>query len=538
MNANGGGVIYTLRDRLAIEQEIWALLNARSEDEFTRRAQRVAGSGDQVVPVILHTLARSDARMLGALGTVASFYPHRQEILNKLYEAAADIERSDRERMSAMLILERFLGEAPDPYLVGTLDDPQHMAVESFREMLREGALDPFVLAEYASVLAAQPEETFPGAIETLLAVGKADAVPVLCLLAQENVDALARAALLALGQIYHPDSAHALQALLPMLRPDLRPLGERSLRKLRLSSVPVEPLPGVANTWRTLVSPVDGEGYRVVWFIHDPDPEDNCRFLGLSVHDEEGIRQAYGRYDVPAHMLPEPKPLGQVHQILLQQEDPSGGMSSRDMVPPEAISARGLSSRSVAHEPMLHMLEADFNYGRSLVCEAQTLTFQQGRPLPVVYRLLGSWLWGYDATGVRAGRGSPFIALDRPDQLGETAALLSYPAFEGWIVDGEQVLKHAAAVLQSMPHVFPEGLKGWAVLMALDYFDEEVLRQLRGRLEAMAEWFERAGEAYLARLTLAAASTVTTVPPQEHPFTLRMAEMGLHALMEHAQRQ
>ena len=286
MIASGDKVITTLRDRWRIEQEIQNLLHIHSQREFFHQAQHVAESGEQVIPVILGYLGRADARTLSALGVVASLYPHREQILNKLYQVAADLDKPDRSRVSAMLILERFLEQEPDPYLVATLDDPQFMATESIREMLREGEQDPRALIEYTRTLGEQDDETTQQVIDTLLEIGQERAVPVLCLLAQHDVRTLAECALSALGRLGHPDAVRGLQSILPMVPANRRSLARRSLLKLQLKQIPVISRPVADDTWRTLVGPIDGEGNRVVWFLHEPDEQGRCSFLGLTIND------------------------------------------------------------------------------------------------------------------------------------------------------------------------------------------------------------------------------------------------------------
>jgi len=527
MSAGGAKVITTLRDWQEIEQEIRAMLHARSESEFSSQAQRVAARGEPVLPVILRNLDQSDPRLLSALGAVASFYPDRSLILDKLHRAAADIGRSDRGRLAAMLIMERFLGQEPDPYLVETLNDPQTMAVESVREMVHEGERDPMALIEYTGALADQSEETSQNVIETLVEVEGERAVPVLCLLAQEQQDALAQDALDALGRLSHPRAAQGLQSVLSMLRPALRPLAERSLLKLRLKQVPIAALPPIDERWRALVSPVDGEGNQTVWFIQEADQQGVCRFLGMTISDSQGISQAYGRYDVPATGLPRRLPMGRLHRISLSGPTPAQAdehqASRRRPWRPEA-------------DPVLLLLEADLEYGRRLARAGQESTLRQQRPLPAEYRLLGSMLWQYEDAAVATGRPSSDAQEFRSDLLPLTADLLAYPAFQGWFVRGDLAVRHAAAMTQWTPTVFLEGVRSWAAALARACFDPATLGQLRARLEAMEEWLWRAGEIHLAELTACAATTVTTTPPEQHPFTLRMAELGLYAVLEQAQ--
>jgi hypothetical protein len=526
MSVGSAKVITTLRDRQEIEQEIREMLHAHSESEFSTQAQHVAARGDPVISVILRNLDQSDPRFLSALGAVASFYPDRPLILDKLHRAAADINRPDRGRLSAMLIMERFLGQEPDPYLVETLNDPQKMAVESVREMVREGERDPMALIEYASSLADQAEETFQNVIETLVEEEGERAVPVLCLLAQEQQDALAQAALEALGRLSYPRAAQGLQSILPMLRPALRPPAERSLLKLRLKQVPIAASPPMDDRWRCLVSPIDGEGNQTVWFIGEANQPGVCRFLGMTISDDQGISQAYGRYDVPAAGLPRRLPMGHLHRIALSGTTPAQADEHRV--------SKGRYWRPEA-DPVLLLLEADLEYGRRLTRAGQESALRQQRPLPVEYRLLGSMLWQYADAAVATGS-PPANAHIKSDLLPLTADLLSYPAFQGWCVRGDLAVRHAATMMQWMPTVLLEGVRSWAVALAGSYFGPAMLGQLHVRLEAMEEWLGRAGEIHLAELTACAAATVTTMHPEQHPFTLRMAELGLYAILDQAQ--
>jgi len=506
-------LITALRDRWEIEQELKAILDVRSQQSLSSRAQQVAMRGDQVVPAILAQLGCPDARMLNVLGAVASSYPQRQQILNKLYEAAADPERTDRERVSAMMIMERFLGQAPDPYLVATLNDPQAMAAESIKEMLREAERNPRALVDYARALAEQPEEAIAGVVATLLEVGEERAVPVLCLWAQDETETLAEAALNALGRLRHADAARGLQSILPLLPAERRVLAERSLRKLRFSQVAVPALSPVDGTWRALVSPVDGAGGRVVWFVQDPDAWGRCSFIGLSFSDSQGVRQAYGHHSVPASALPERQRVGHVHHVAIGRGMPGG----RPAVPEGAS---------------LYMLEAGFDYGRQLVYEAHAVNRAVGQPLPAEYRLLGPVLWQYEFEEVR--RQLPPAPIISTDLMRETVHLLQHPAFRGWAVHGEQVVRYAATR-------FARGEQGGShpafEHLAAAYFDQGEIERLRARLEAMGEWLWRAGEARWAGLALVAAATVVRTSPAVHPLTRGMVELGLNQVVHQLQR-
>jgi hypothetical protein len=332
--------------------------------------------------------------------------------------------------------------------------------------------------------------------------------------MAQGDDPDLAEAALYALGRIDDPHAVHGLQTVAAMLAPEPRALAERALLKLQLKGVPIEPLPPPDPRWRALVSPPDGEGNRVVWMVSDPDAEGECSFVGVSISESEGIIQTYGRHRVSAQLLPERAPLGQVHNVSLGR-------------PPES-----------QEDMLLHLLEADFDYGRRLIHQGQRRALAIGGALPVEYRLLGMLLWAYDLAGLDQEPPSTQVPEEMGAHLEETLQLFGHPGFRGWHARGEIVVKHATAMLQWMPLVFLEGVASWAQSLAEEYFDPDTLIEVGLRLEAMQEWLERAQEPKLAQLAAIAARTVTVVPPAEHPFTLRIAEMGLNLFLEQAQMQ
>jgi len=484
------------------------MLDIRSEQEFSARAQRVATSGPQIVPVLLAQLDQADSQYVGVLGVLASLYPDRQAIIEKLTSVAYDQTRPDRGRVSAILILERFLDQEIDPDLLNTLDNPQFMAVETIREMMREGARNPRAWIEYTRSLVEQPPETIWDVMDTLLAVGGEQAVPALCLLAQEEREILSEAALHTLGRIDHPAAAEGLRSILPLLPPEPRTLAQRSLLKLQLKQVLPDERPDPRGCWRTLVGPPDGHGYQVVWFSHAPDERGARKFLGLSLHEQAGIPQAYGNHNAAPDLVPEPLPLGQVHQVLLPVR-----------------SEEGLTGAQ------LLMLETDFEYGRRLVQAAQERAIEAGKRFPIEYRLMGPWLWRYaDPEGTAPS--PPMPAAIRSVDRTAGAELLYHPAFRGWFAEREWLLRPARALLEQTPK--GEGLPpGEIDRLARRYCDPETTVLLQGRLRAMVEWLQRAGQTRPAALAWAAAQTLGDTPPERHPLVRAMVELGLQITVE-----
>lgn len=522
MDAGGVNVITTLRDRWSLEQEIQAMLGMGSEPELSAQAQRVATSGEQVLPVLLSQLDHAEGRFVGVLGMVASLYPDRQRMVHELVRAAENRARPDRGRVSAIFILKRFLGQEVDPYLVDTLDDPRFMETESIREMIREGEHDPRAWIEYTRSLVEQPPELIWDVMETLLEVGGERAVPALCLLAQEEAEVVSEAALHTLGRLRGPAAVRGLRSIVPMLPPDRQSLARRSLLKLQLKQVPLDELPDPRGCWRTLVGPPDGHGYQVVWFFHAPDERNRTQFLGLVLHEQSGIQQAYGHHDVLSALgpeaVPEPLALGRVHRVTLPG------------------SADGMLAGA-----RLLMLETDFAYGRRLVREAQERNRTAREPLPIEYRLMGRWLWQY-REDERETRVEPAIADGRavlPDGLGASAELLYHSAFRGWHADGEWLLKPAAVLLARLPKVRVSRLgelrlrPGELDGLVRQYLDVAMAERIRQRLQAMGEWLERAGDGHSAALAWAAAEGLDEVPPERHPLVRAMVELGLQLMVE-----
>jgi hypothetical protein len=292
------------------------------------------------------------------------------------------------------------------------------------------------------------------------------------------------------------------------------------------------------------LVSPIDGEGSQVIWFVGESDDEGLCRFVGFSINDHEGIRQVYGHVDVPVDTLPERRMQGHIHNVALQAGSQDGDSASDGAAPSPGL--------------LLHMLETDFDYGRRLVREGQAQNARQDRPVPVEYRLFGPWLWLYDDAQVGASRWQSLGSHDltgssvRGDltrmlgpagmagsmgSLAETAVLLSHPAFRGWFAYGEQVFQYATTALRKTPLILGSDMRGDPSALARIYFDRTMVSRLRRRLTTMSEWLWRAGDVRSAELAMRASETLATTSPAEHPFTRRMIELGLRAAGEQLRR-
>jgi hypothetical protein len=344
--------------------------------------------------------------------------------------------------------------------------------------------------------------------MDTLIEVGGEDAVPPLCLLAQEEREIVSEAALHTLGRIDHPAAAEGLRSILPLLLPEPRALAQRNLLKLQLKQILPDERPDPRGHWRTLVGPPDGHGYQVVWFFHAPDERGARKFLGLSLHEQEGIPQAYGNHNAAPELVPEPLPLGQVHHVLLPIHSEGGLANAR-----------------------LLMLETDFAYGCRLVQEAQGRTIEAGQRFPIEYRLMGPWLWRYAAPEGTAPAPPATQPADRT-AAGDTSAgagLLFHPAFRGWFAEGEWLIEPARALLEQAPEREGQSLPSGEIdRLARRFCDAATAKRLQGRLRTMGEWLQRAEQTRPAALTWAAAQALDDTPPARHPLVRAMVELGL----------
>jgi hypothetical protein len=489
-------IITKLRERRQIEADLRKMLTAGSESEFRRQAQRIAALGSQVIPAIVGNLDRADARMLAAMGTVAAFLD-RDEVTVALRQAILQPKRTDQGRIGAMTILDRFLGEPLDDDLLASLADPEGIAISSLDEVLSQVERNPSVLIGYVEGLDREEPDVVLAVSRALRKRGDQQAVEALRMMSQDVREEIAAEALQALGRIQLPEAARALQTLVPIVAPILRPLAERSLRKLQFIGVEIEPLPPPDPDSRALVSPVDAQGQQSVWFIQEIRQTAHAQFLNILLSDRAGAVEAMGRTQVPMLMLPPRRSVGQVYDFTLP--DGSGSML---------------------------MLEASFDLGRRLVFEALAHNRETQIPIAGPLRLLSPWLWGVSGADALP----PRILPELPDEDGAPMErLLEHPAFTAWTVRGEAILRAADEASR-----YPGWeMEVWVRRLAGELFADPMVARVFGRrLLAMSEWLLLAGDEVWARLALKAANAIEARSPQEQPFVLALIRRDLELVL------
>lgn len=486
-------VITKLYERRQIEADLRKMLTTSSELVYRQQAKQIASLGSQVIPTIIGNLDRADAQMLAAMGAVVTFLD-RDEVIMALKRAVLQPQRSDRGRIGAMTILERYLGQPADEDLLASLRDPEGVAIASLEEVLSQIEASPTVLIQYIEELDRQEPDVVLAVVGSLRDMGAHPIrselgeriVEPLRMMAQDVREEIAAEALQSLGSIRLPQAAWALQTLLPIVAPSLQPLAERLLRKLQFSGVDLEALPPPDPAWRALISPVDGQGQQSIWFVHESQRTAHARFLNILLSDRAGALEAVGHSHVPMLMLPPRRSSGYLHDIALPNG--SGAML---------------------------MLEAPFDLGRRLIVEALAHNRETQIPVAGPLRLHSPWLWGYAGADSLAPRTVPELVEDDKALLPISDRLLEHPAFATWVARIEATVQAAEEVLRHPGWK----LDIWVNRLCEELFAEPIMAQvLSERLVYMSEWLLLADDEYLAKLALVAARGILDGPLQDQP--------------------
>ena len=169
------------------------------------------------------------------------------------------------------------------------------------------------------------------------------------------------------------PEALSALDALTMTLPPAFSALSERSARKLRMSGVrgAGTRVDREATTWRTLISPVDGAGVQVVWFIRRAAEQDAGTLLTVITRDPEGIAACFGSDKVSVEHLPPDQPRGSIYNFAQDETVPA-----------------------------LQLLESEFDAGRHVVRAALDRHWAAGTLPPLEYRYFNPLLWDTEPPG------------------------------------------------------------------------------------------------------------------------------------------
>ncbi|GAB4513930.1 MAG: hypothetical protein Kow0047_25640 [Anaerolineae bacterium] len=499
MSSDSSKVILSLKERREIEEYLNALLGeATSQEQQEEALSKLSEHGTAAIPALIARLRSANPQQRALLGQLAQRLP-RDAAVSALKGVAGDLNRTGKERLSAMTILDQFLQEPLEASLFRGLGDPRSLAIESLEEALADIEGDPESMIEYVRQLEQQPEEVIAAIIDATHYVRHPLVPLLLAMVALGASPSITEAALQRLGSIRQPEALRALRALTKHLRPAANELAERAMRKLTLSGIEATAEEG--PDWRALISPPDIFGQQVVWFIRAAAPGTPLLFITVLIQDRSRIRDTAGTVDPVQDALPRRAEPGQVHTVQLP---PPGGIA--------------------------FFVEAPFDAGRELVAQAIQWHQAHGQPLPVSYRYYHVPLWMQpheDSSLVIPGEGSW--------RAEDTARLLHHPAFSAWTLSDPLL----SAVMQ--PYAASDRLD-WSdpKLQAIkeqaahQLLSDAQLSALEIRLRSMAEWLVLAHERELASLALWTAAHLRDVPPSEHPFLSKLAQRSLTRAWQH----
>jgi hypothetical protein len=486
---NDGKIITGFSERLAQDKAVRALADAPTAFELEKRARALAAQGQAILKPMLRQLGTRDAALRGGLGLLAQ-HMDPMLIVPALRRVIRDTRRPDDTRLTAAMILERYLDVTLDPALLQTLPDSSNVARQSAEEALTLRETAPLIIVEYAEQLLEESDEVIETVIDVILSMDDPQRAGLLMAIASYAGAATAARILPTLGTIRHPESLHSLLTLSHLVEPALRPTVERQARKLLLAGVrPETPAPP-----RVLWSPVDAQGQSSIWIIRHHPATELSDLLLLLLHDDLGVVQAEVRPQMNPADLPMPAPVGYIH----------------------AIATPGSQYK-------LHMLEIELNQGRALVDAAASRSRENEISWPGELVVFGHWLWNE----IASPRSEPaWPQLPAPSSISRSIFykdLLNHKAFTSWawdIPDLQQLLPD-----DDVTHILEKDSPVQQTisqrLVTSDATD------LARRLERQMLWLTLANETKAAALTAAAREAVLN-EQADHPFIQALASRSL----------
>lgn len=516
-------IINTFQQRRQLNEAITSLAETTTQTDLRTQVQEIIQTYDPdlVIPALLKQLDTPSSQLRGGLGQLAILLPQDQ-IVPALRNTVANRNNPTQSRLTAALILDRFLQAEISPALLSDLQDPQEVVMQSLQEAVEEGRENRHILLEYVRQMRQENESVAFMVMDLLGQLPAADRLDLLRLIAYDARSGVARKAIQHLAQMRQGEAAeqaaealHTLQFSLP---PDLAQEAERSLRKLKFSGVDYTP-PGPAG-WRALLSPANRRGTQDLWFIRTQEADPHGTLIGLRINANDGVQETFGSEAIEKQYLPPDKPIGQMFSI------------------------------SMTSGTATVFLEVPFDYARWQLQNTLDSHWQQAnpRPLPDEYALYNAAIWSFAAPEVDPALQT--LLASGPDLWEKkewdveivSAELLHHPAMSGWIFQNRQMADRVQE-MAAKPDQFDVTAIVKSVLQETfvqndNVTDEEVADGLREGLLAQAGWLAIADQEEDARRALFVAESLQHIPPLRHPLLRLMMEMGVVLLYRRQQEQ
>ena len=512
-------IINSLQERRLIEEAVAGLADLSSEEAMVQEVQKIARdhAPSLVLPAIRKQLNTDSSQMRGGLGRLAALLAG-PETVAMLRKEAGRRDNPTQSRLTAAMILERFLEVEISAGLMGDLRDPNLIVMQSLQEAVEEARGNRPVLLEYVRQMRQENQDVAFLVLDLVGQLAEADQPELLRLIAYDSRTAVAEAALGRLSALRDPavgaQSAAALHTLQSSLRPDLAQVAARNLRKLRLAGVRWEPIP--ADDWWALISPCDFQGTQHLWFLRNGSGTD-CILISLRINRRAGILEGFGSENVDRQHLPSRRQVGE--------------MLSISMAPDESAVFLTIPY-TYARQCLQHSLESHWRASSRTLSEEFTLY------CPNIFQV------SLEATSLQLSSllasGPELRAQEHNDMSQVTMSLLGHPAMAGWVLStgnknvdiGEsggrsQGREQGRTGLQPLASLPLEELGKLAGSIVSEEAPQELAKQLRQALLAQAGWLHFAGHQSYARHAVYIAESLRHEPLHSHPLLLQMIALG-----------
>lgn len=508
-------IIHSFQARRQMEEAISALGRTTTEAELIAQARDLFNNypADWLASAVQRHLGEANSQLRGGLGHLCALLPP-EIIAPLLRDVVANRQKSPIERMSALLILERYLGETVSSALMSDLAGNDDIAMQSLLEAIEEGRVNRHVLLEYVTQMQEHSVDVAFMVLSLLDRVAVDDRVEMLRLIAQDQRSQVARAALERLiALVDGDDSIHALRALhtlsftLPL---SLNEQAQRSLRKLRFTGRRYEP-PSL-DGWRALLSPADISGYFSLWIVRNAS--DHVRadgvLIGFTLALHQGVAQCSGVESMEAGQLPPPSIVGELTSIT---DDESA---------------------------QRFLLETPVEVGRWLLQRALEAHWRRDeRPdLPGEYKLYNDLIWQFGQPTLPDDYRSvfdvePASGLEPPNMhaLIEAAdVLVAHPIMGAWVQWATNVWAMLSPAQVTTPIEQMGGLVDY-ILRELDAMPQrsQFIESMASALRVQALWFAIHGESQHMDSAVRLASAIHMLPTRQNPLLIGLLQQGLN---------
>lgn len=508
------GIISGFQERRQLEDAVSALAQTTTEAELVSAARQLVNRfpAERLSAAILRRLGDTNSQLRGGLGQLSTLLPP-ETIVPALRELAGNRQKSPIERMTAVLILERYLGETVSPALTSDLAGNDDIAMQSLLEAVEEGRRNRHVFLEYVTQMQEHGIDVAFMVMGLMQQLAPDDQVELLRLIAQDRRLQVARSALERLAALatYHDRALAALHALSITLAPALIETAQRALRKLQFTGRRYTP--PSTDGWRALLGPTDPGGYFTLWLVKmpgQPAAADGV-LIGLTLALQQGIIECSGVTSMEASQLPPARREGDLVMI------------------------------GEGAEPRTMMLETPLAAGRWLVQQALTAHWRRTDPpdLPGEYKLYNDLIWQFAPPQLPNELSHIFTeithsGLEQPDLSGLYAAvdvLVQHPLMRAWVGWAANVW----TMLDALPGVAPDVQIQALIAFILREFEAlpqraQLLDNMAVALRTQALWFAIHGETDNASRALLLARWMRILPLRQNPLLIGLLQAG-HAL-------